>query len=129
MKKHISLMLAALCVALPLSSCGKSKTQPTPSVPIESSAPAETEAPSAATSTPQPQSETAPSATANAAAQDDAAVRAEIAKMIRDANELIEEGLSDDAKMALRDLRSRDLTDEEKEQVNALQAKLLSISD
>ncbi len=129
MKKHISLILAALCVALPLSSCGKSKTQPTPSVPIESSAAEGASVSAGATSTPQPQSETAPSATANAAAQDDAAVRAEIAKMIRDANELIEEGLSDDAKMALRDLRSRDLTDEEKEQVNALQAKLLSISD
>lgn len=129
MKKNICLILAALCITLPLSSCGKSKTQPAPTAPIESSAPAETETPAEATNPPQPQSETAPTATANAAGQDDAAVRKEIAKMIRDANELIEEGLSDDAKMALRDLRSRDLTDEEKEQVNALQAKLLSISD
>ena len=129
MKKHVSLILAALCIALPLSSCGKSKPRPAPTAPTESSVPAKTEAPSEATNTPQPQSEASPSSTANAAAQDDTAVRAEIAKMIRDANELIEEGLSDDAKMVLRDLRSRDLTDEEKEQVNALQAKLLSISD
>ena len=56
-------------------------------------------------------------------------VRQEIANMIRDAEDLIKEGLFDDAKMVLRDLRSRDLTDAEKKQVNNLLSKLVTISD
>ncbi len=56
-------------------------------------------------------------------------VRQEIATMIRDAEDLIAEGLFDDAKMVLRDLRSRALTDAEKKQVNNLLSKLNTISD
>ncbi len=56
-------------------------------------------------------------------------VRQEIATMLRDAEELIAEGLFDDAKMVLRDLRSRELTAVEKKKVNDLLAKLVTISD
>ncbi len=56
-------------------------------------------------------------------------VRQEIATMLRDAEDLIAEGLFDDAKMVLRDLRSRELTAVEKKKVNDLLAKLVTISD
>ncbi len=56
-------------------------------------------------------------------------LRQEIAKMLRDAEDLINEGLFDDAKMVLRDLRSRDLTGAEKERVNELLSRLVTISD
>ncbi len=55
-------------------------------------------------------------------------IRAEIAKLLRDAQELIDEDLTDDASMILKDLRTRNLTDAEKSQVDALQTKLASIS-
>lgn len=75
----------------------------------------------------------APKASAPAPAKDtrdsESAQRAEIAKLIKDAEELIEEGLTDDANMTLRDLRSKDLTEEEKKQVDELQGKLVKISD
>ena len=56
-------------------------------------------------------------------------IRAEIAALIRDAKELLQAGLKDDAKMVLRDLRTRDLTPAEKKEVDALQAQMNTISD
>ena len=56
-------------------------------------------------------------------------VREEIAKMLRDAKELIQEGLMDDAGRILRDLRTRELTEEEKSQVDALQAVMTKVKD
>ncbi|MEE1013614.1 MAG: hypothetical protein U0L92_04805 [Clostridia bacterium] len=60
---------------------------------------------------------------------EESVVRAEIANLIRDAKELLAEGLTDDASMILRDLRTRNLTSAEKEQVDALQASMVTISD
>lgn len=51
-------------------------------------------------------------------------IRAEIAKLISDAKELLQEGLDDDASMILRDLRTRDLTEAEQAQVDALNATM-----
>ncbi len=56
-------------------------------------------------------------------------IRKEIANMLRDAESLIKEGLYDDAKMVLRDLRSRNLTDSEKKKVDELYSRLNVISD
>ncbi len=56
-------------------------------------------------------------------------IRQEIANLLRDAEELINEGLYDDAKSVLRDLRSRDLTKSEQKRVNELSSKLVGISD
>ncbi len=56
-------------------------------------------------------------------------IRQEIANLLRDTEELINEGLYDDAKSVLRDLRSRDLTKSEQNRVNELSSKLVGISD
>ncbi len=56
-------------------------------------------------------------------------VREEIAKMLRDAKELINEGLDDDASRILRDLRTRTLTDAEQKELDALQSSMVKISD
>ena len=55
--------------------------------------------------------------------------RAEIQNNIRDAKELIDEGLIDDAKAIIRVLRSRTLTKDEEKQVDELEAKMLKVSD
>lgn len=55
-------------------------------------------------------------------------VRAEIKKMIADIQELMADS-PEDAESALRALRSRDLTPEEKKQVDALQAELNILLD
>ena len=60
---------------------------------------------------------------------DEDAVRAEIAQSLKDAEDLIEEGMYDDANMILRALRSRELTEEESAKVDELQGKLIKISD
>lgn len=79
----------------------------------EPSAPPEIEEP---TRTPDPRNE-------------EPVIRAEIANLIRDVKELLSEGLTDDASMVIRDLRTRDLTEAEKSQVDALQAELSGISE
>ncbi len=56
-------------------------------------------------------------------------VSQEIANMLRDAEALIDEGLYDDARMVLRDLRSRNLNDTERAKVNSLLSRLITISD
>lgn len=56
-------------------------------------------------------------------------IREEISNLLRDAEDLINEGLYDDAKNVLRDLRSRDLTDAELEKVDELSSQLVEISD
>ncbi len=88
--------------------------------------------PNAAENLDNPQTSPEPSDPANSEETErdnPAADRAEITNMLRDAKELIDEGLVDDAKMLLRDLRSRNLTAEEKRQVDALQSRLITISD
>lgn len=55
--------------------------------------------------------------------------RAEIKANIRDAKELIDNGMTDDAKAIIRVLRSRELTSDEEKQVDELEAKLLKVSD
>lgn len=53
----------------------------------------------------------------------------EIEKMIKDAKELIDEGLTDDANMLIRDLLTRNLTEDERSQIEALQSETIKISD
>lgn len=55
--------------------------------------------------------------------------RAEIQNNIRDAKDLIDDGLIDDAKAIIRILRSRKLTKDEEKQVDELEAKMLKVSD
>lgn len=55
--------------------------------------------------------------------------RTEITNMIRDAKDLIEAQLYDDANKLLSALRSRNLTKDEKKQVDNLQSKMITISD
>lgn len=55
--------------------------------------------------------------------------RREIENNIRDAQSLIDEGMTDDAKAVIRALRTRDLTPEEEKKVDDLEAQLLTISD
>ncbi len=55
--------------------------------------------------------------------------RAEIARNIKDASELIDSGDFEDANMILNSLKTRRLTASEAEQVKALQAKMISVSD
>lgn len=55
--------------------------------------------------------------------------RQEIQNNIRDAEELIDNDMIDDARAVIRTLRSRDLTESEKAQVDNLEKRLLSVSD
>lgn len=130
MKKFFYLLLLIVIIGA-LASCGwnsqpMSTTRP---VPAASSSPY-AEDPENPDQTAEP---TASSAVTTSASPEDIASRtdnrAEIATMIRDAEELIHEGLFDDATMVLRDLRSRNLTREEEKKVNELQSKLITISD
>ena len=55
--------------------------------------------------------------------------RREIENNIRDAQDLIDEGMLDDAKAVIKSLRTRELTAEEEKMVDSLEAQLLTISD
>ena len=55
--------------------------------------------------------------------------RREIENNIRDAQDLIDNGMLDDAKALIRSLRTRELTAEEEKKVDSLEAQLLTISD
>lgn len=55
--------------------------------------------------------------------------RQEIQNNIRDAEELIDNDMQDDARAVIRILRSRDLTEEEKAQVDSLEKRLITVSD
>ncbi len=55
--------------------------------------------------------------------------REEIKNNLRDAKELIESGSIEDAAMIIKSLQTRDLTDEEKKQLKALQKQMIKISD
>ena len=143
MKKNIVFISVSLAAVLLMAGCGKDKAADPKSSAKPTATPAATATatpvPSAAVSAPaatapaQSGKTAAPKASAPAPAKDtrdsESAQRAEIAKLIKDAEELIEVGLTDDANMTLRDLRSKDLTEEEKKQVDELQGKLVKISD
>ncbi len=60
---------------------------------------------------------------------EESVIRSEIAALLRDAEELLEDGLLDDAGMVLRDLKTRTLTEAEKEQLDALQESMLSLTE
>lgn len=122
MKKWLIVLFSLLAVLLIVFAMhGNFRNEiPTPTAsPIESSVPepvetedmAEPEETPAPTVTPDPRNE-------------EPVVRAEIANLIRDAKELLQEGLTDDAAMLIRDLRTRELTEAERKQVDALQASL-----
>lgn len=55
--------------------------------------------------------------------------RREIRNNLRDAEALIDEGMYDDAREVIKVLQTRELTDEEKEQLNELQKRMLTVSD
>lgn len=143
MKKNIVFISVSLAAVLLMAGCGKDKAADPKSSAKPTATPAATATatpvPSAAVSAPaatapaQSGKTAVPKSSAPAPAKDtrdsESAQRAEIAKLIKDAEELIEEGLTDDANMTLRDLRSKDLTEEEKKQVDELQGKLVKISD
>lgn len=143
MKKNIVFISVSLAAVLLMAGCGKDKAADPKASAKPTATPAATATatpvPSAAASAPaaaapaQSGKTAAPKASAPVPTKDtrdsESAQRAEIAKLIKDAEELIEEGLTDDANMTLRDLRSKDLTEEEKKQVDELQGKLVKISD
>lgn len=147
-----TLLLSALLL---LTGCGKDKASPSPSAPVSaSSAPSASAAPASPDKAKDGEdSQDAPgqadsqvkSSEADDEEEDDepegqasaqkntetsnAAAREEIRRMLADAEDLIDEGLLDDANMILRNLRTHDLTDEEKAQVDELQARMVTISD
>ncbi len=55
--------------------------------------------------------------------------RAEIQNNLRDARELIEAGATEDATMIIKSLKTRDLTESEKAELEELQKMLIVISD
>ena len=121
MNKIISLLIAVLMIGS-LSACDWfggpiSTTRPLPSA---TAAPDETESPDVTYS---------PDTDYEGYTNAPEVESAEVAKMVRDAEELINEGLIDDAKMLLRDLRSRDLSEADKKAVDKLQSRLVQISD
>ena len=141
MKKIAYICTAIAILTMVTAGCEKSKTPAASSAPTAAatSGPTATSAPTDAgadnpsgsdekSNSNSPASSKAPDANSQSGAVQ-TTDREEIANLIRDAKELIDEGLLDDAKMTLRDLRSRDLTADEKKQVDELQAKLVKISD
>ena len=145
LKKTVGLGISIMMMAGVLAACDDAAPtkEPAGSVPaataFPSSQPNSGAAPSAGSAT-QPIEVSAgtasatpePSATATSTAdprnsKDEE--REEIANNIKSAEELIEEGLTDDAKMIIDALKTRNLTEEEKEQVKQLQITLNKVSD
>ncbi len=125
LKKIIVLFLVLASLFL-LSSCGfnelpGSTTRPLPDITVMPDNPNTTDDPDA--------SDEPVIDPANDERNQPEMIRGEIANMLRDAEELISEGLYDDAKMVLRDLRSRNLTSAEKKKVDALQSRMITISN
>ena len=115
----VLLLIVVLILSLMLFQSGnESKPQKTPAPPSAASTV------SVPDETPEPTPEPTPDPR-----NEEPVVREEIAKMLRDAKELIDEGLTVDASRILRDLRTRDLTDAELAQTDALEASLIKISD
>lgn len=126
MKKLISLAVV-LAVILSLGGCGKKNDINTPSDPTPTSV-ATDAATDEPTQTPEPEKTKAPAPTPDPRDDEDV-IRAEIAKMLDDAEELIKEGLLDDAQMVIRDIKTRELNEAETKRLNELQAELVKISD
>ena len=126
MKKLISLAVV-LAVILSLGGCGKKSDTDTPSDPTPTSVATDT-ATDEPTQTPEPEKTKAPAPTPDPRDDEDV-IRAEIAKMLDDAEELIKEGLLDDAQMVIRDIKTRELNEAETKRLNELQAELVKISD
>ncbi len=129
MKKTILFLTMCLFIVY-LSACGRSNsatstTQPIPSYEIS---PDETDVP-IATETEAPTSSPTPTKPAEDKRDEPEVIRQEISNMLRDTEALIDEGLFDDARTVLRDLRSRDLTETELKKVDELHAKLQIISE
>ncbi len=124
--KRIFIFLMTILFLFSLVSCSfvelpGSTTRPLPSATTTPNSPDSTEEPDAsAEPTIDP---------ANDQRNEPEVIRSEIANMIRDAEELIKDGLYDDAKMVLRDLRSRNLTSAEKKKVDGLQSRMITISN
>ncbi len=124
--KKVLVLLLPLALLLLLSACGfdelpGSTTRPLPNITVMPDDPNTTDDPDA--------SDEPVIDPANDERNQPEMIRGEIANMLRDAEELIAEGLYDDAKMVLRDLRSRDLTSAEKKKVDALQSRMITISN
>ena len=126
MKKTISLLLAITTI-LSLSACGKKDEESTsPTAAPESVATSEPAEESV--QAPDSEKETTPAPTPDPR-DDEQVIRAEIEKMLNDAEELINEELYDDVRMVLRDIKTRELNEAESKRLNELQTKLVKISD
>lgn len=129
MKKWIIFVSVITAAIVLLSGCGRKNE------PINTPTPVETQ--SSETDDSVPNETSVPSESEknngqeNTVKSDDAQTEnhEEISKMIKDAKELIDEGLTDDAAMLIRDLLTRNLTEDERSQVEALQSKTVKISD
>ncbi len=120
MKKFLIFLFLVLAVVLivylvHLGNSGFLFASPTPS-------------PTQAASTPEPEPTITPEPTPDPR-NDEGVIRAEIAAMLRDAKDLLDDGYTDDAAMVLRDLKTRNLTDSEKAEVDALQASMVAVSE
>lgn len=127
-----SLLIVSVVIMLSLmTGCGKQASPNVSDIDDTSSTNTATENTDGQTELTEPQTPTAsePSGSSNSAKPAKPDDRTEIAKMIKDAQELINEDMTDDAAMLIRDLLTRDLTDEEREQIKALQEKVVKISD
>ena len=129
MKKWIIFVSVITASIVLLSGCGRKNEPINTQTPVETqssetddSVPSETSVPSESEKN---------NGQENTVNSDDAQTEnhEEISKMIKDAKELIDEGLTDDAAMLIRDLLTRNLTEDERSQVEALQSKTVKIND
>lgn len=117
--KRISALLLCLLLALSFTACGKKDKAPD-NAPISGIEPAAAdkieekteEAPEPDTSDRTPETD-----------------RKEIENNLRDAQELINDGNFDDATMIINSLKTRDLTESEKEKIKDLQKQMIKVSD
>ena len=124
MKKTFILALISVIVSIILSSCaGKTNIAP-------SSAPPEEATPTTTTSVLEDDTEQAkePDVTADPRDEEDS-IRAEIEQKFKDIEDLITDGLIDDAQMMIKNLETFDLNDAEQKRLDEIKKSLVAISD
>ncbi len=127
LKKYFILSVITAALILSLSGCGNTNKSVNTSDPSESGY-SDTDTASV-TAVPEETEKPQQSEETNGNNAQQAENHKEIEKMIKDAKELIDEGLTDDANMLIRDLLTRNLTEDERSQIEALQSETIKISD
>lgn len=119
MKKFLAFITVPVISALLLSACGFNRSP----VPEPTSADAVS-----GTSEPAKASDSAPEITPDPR-DDEVSVRAEIEQKFKDIEDLIQEDMTDDAKMMIQNLQTFDLNEAEQNRLKEIQKRLVSVSD